>query len=40
MNLLELSYMLIKKRKKFAAAIVGIISLSAMLVIFANITAD
>lgn len=38
--MLELSYMLIKKRKKFAAAIVGIISLSAMLVIFANITAD
>lgn len=38
--MLELSYMLVKKRKKFAAAIVGIISLSAMLVIFANITAD
>jgi len=38
--LLKLSYLLLKKRKKFVTAIVGVISLSAMLVIFANITAD
>lgn len=38
--MLQLSYMLLKNRKKFVTAIVGIISLSAMLVIFANITAD
>lgn len=39
MKLLKLSYMLLKKRKKFVAAIIGVISLSAMLVTFANITA-
>lgn len=38
--MLKLSYLLLKKRKKFVTAIVGVISLSAMLVIFANITAD
>lgn len=38
--MLKLSYLLLKKREKFVTAIVGVISLSAMLVIFANITAD
>lgn len=32
--------MLLKERKKFVAAVIGIISLSAVLVIFANITAN
>lgn len=35
-HLLRLSYMLLKKRMKFVTAIVGTISLSAMLVIFAK----
>lgn len=38
--MLRLSYMLLKKRIKFVTAIVGTISLSAMLVIFANITME
>lgn len=38
--MLKLSYMLLRKRKGFVTAIIGIISMSAMLAIFANMTAD